>query len=275
MGKISAEAKKRYFDKVKEYKQVLDSIAQREKNLLHLVEKDDSGKEYKKIALADESLNLASYLILLNEVSLSLLAVKNEAFLNEARKSCYKSIIYLEDVVSNYIDAPYADYKEKLEKIEGLEDEKRYILVRKLGFTIQSVIDEFGDNSKWKWSFVELEGRFATVTKNLLNLKTLVAGLDPRVDGYQARTGHLNLVKDMLQKTADRYREKYELSTLRIDDFKLAITYLSALKRLHSVLGESNNVDNIRKKIEVWSQKMDADEKRTEGKRPEPRQAAE
>ena len=275
MGKISAEAKKRYFDKVKEYKQVLDSIAQREKNLLQLVEKDDVGKEYKKIALADENLNLASYLILLNQVSLALLAVKNEAFLNEARKSCYKSIIYLEEVVSNYIDAPYADYKEKLEKIEGLEDEKRYALVRKLGFTIQSVIDEFGDNSKWKWSFVELEGRFATVTKNLLNLKTLVAGLDPRVDGYQARLGHLNLVKDMLQKTADRYREKYELSTLRIDDFKLALAYLSSLKRLHSVLGENNMVENIRKKIEVWSQKMDADEKRTEGKRPEPRPAPE
>jgi hypothetical protein len=275
MGKISSEAKKHYFDKVKEYKQVLDSIAQREKNILQLIDKDDTGVYYKKITLADESLNLASYYVLLNEVSLSLLAVKNEGFLNEARKSCYKSIIYLEDVVTNYIDVPYSDYKEKLELIEGFEDEKRYALVRKLGFTIQSVVDGFGDNTKWKWSFVELEARFATITKNLINLKTLVSGLDPRADGYQSRVGHLNLTKDLLQKSADRYREKYELSTLRIDDFKLAIGYLSALKRLHTILGETAQAEVVRKKIEVWSQKMEADDKRSENKRTESKQPQE
>ena len=262
MGKISSEAKKRYFDKVKQYKHDTETILQREKNLLKVIENDEAGANYKRMKLADERLNLASQYLLLNRISVALLGVKNEAFLNDARKSCYQAVIYLEEVVTNLIDAPFSDYSDRLESIEGVGEEEKYGLLRKLGFTIQSVEEDFGENSKWRWSFVELEGRFAAVAKNLLNLKTLVAGLDPRVDGYRARLGHLDLVKDLLQKSADRYREKYELSTSRIDDFKQAIAYLGALRRLHQLLGETNDVEVVRRKFDVWKAKMEDDEKR-------------
>ena len=66
-----------------------------------------------------------------------------------------------------------------LDKISELSDEKRFDIVKKLGFTIDMIKDAFGENSKWKWSFVELEGRFATVAKNMINYKTLVSGMDP------------------------------------------------------------------------------------------------
>ncbi|MDR1317827.1 MAG: hypothetical protein LBK13_13255 [Spirochaetales bacterium] len=262
MGKISSEARRHYLEKVKEYKQVLDTILKREKYLLSLVEKDPATAVYKKIALADENLDLTSYYILLNQVSVALLSIKNENYLNEARKICYKSIIYLEDVVTNFIDVPYSDYKDRADEIAGLEDEKRYELVKKLGFSINAVEDGFGANSKWKWSFVELEARFATVAKNILNMRTLVSGMDPRIPGYEARLKHLNLVKESLLKAADRYREKYELSTLRLDDFKLAISYLGAARRLFALLGDAENAETTKKKIEVWSQKMEADDKR-------------
>ena len=267
MGKITAEARKHYFDKVKEYKQVLDTILKREKYLLSLVEKDPATAPYKKLALADENLNLASYYILLNEISVSLLSIKNENYLNEARKICYKSIIYLEEIVSGFVDVPYSDYKEKCEEIEGFEDGKRYDLIKKLGFTINAVEEGFGANSKWKWSFVELEARFATIAKNMLNMKTLISGMDPRVPGYEARLNHLSLVKESLMNAADRYREKYELSTLRLDDFKLALSYLGAARRLFALLGEAENVETTKKKIEVWSQKMEADDKRLSEKK--------
>jgi hypothetical protein len=261
MAKISGEAKKRYFDKVKEYKQETETILAREKNLLATLRGDDPASQYKRLTLVDERLNLASYFLLLNRLSVGLLGVKNEAFLNDGRKSCYQAVIYLEEVVSNRLDAPFSEYSEFLEKIEDLDDEKRYRMVCKLGFTIQSVEDDFGENSKWKWSFVELEGRFAIVTKNLLNMKTLIAGLDPRVEGYQARLNHLNLAKELLQRSADRYREKYELSTLRTDDFKTAISFLAALRRVHIMVGETQNADQIKKKMDVWKTKMETDER--------------
>lgn len=275
MGKISEEARKHYFEKVKEYKHNLEEIRAKEKAILALIKQEPQGEAVRKLGLVEASLSLTSYYILLNELSLALLSVKNENYLNEARKLCYKAIIYLEEVVSGEIDVPYSEIKEKVEQIAGVDDEKRYALVRKLGFSIQSVVEGFGANSKWKWAFVELEGRFATVTKNLINMRTLTAGMDPRVPGYESRMGHLNLTKNLLQKAADRYREKYELSTLRIDDFKLAINYLGAIRRLQILLGEGENAEITRKKIEVWSQKMDDDDKRLQGKKSSSRGSAE
>lgn len=267
MGKISSEAKQRYSEKVKQYKQSAEAILEREKNLLGLLRSEGTNAAYKRLTLVDERLNLASYYVLLNRLSLSLLGVKNEAFLNDARKSCYQSVIYLEEVVSDFVDAPFSDYSEYLEQIEEFEDEKRYRMVRKLGFTIQSVEDEFGENSKWRWSFVELEGRFATVAKNLINMKTVLAGLDPRVEGYQARVAHLDLVKYLLQRAADRYREKYEISTLRVDDFKQGIAFLQALRRIHTLLGENQNAEVVKRKIDVWRSKMETDERNNSGSR--------
>jgi hypothetical protein len=163
--------------------------------------------------------------------------------------------------VSNYIDVPFSDYSDLLEEIDGYEDDKRYHLVRKIGFTIQAVEEAFGANSKWRWSFVELEGRFAAVAKNLINFKTFIAQMDPSVDGYAARMGQMELVQSMLHQAADRYREKYELSTLRIDDFKRAIAFLAALKRIHTLFGEVEKSEEVKRKMEVWKSKMESDEK--------------
>lgn len=261
MAKISNEARQQYFERIKEYKQIAEAILQREKSLQKVVNAQSPGVAYKYLALADERLNLASYYLLQNSLSVTLLGVKNEAFLNDARKSCYQAVIYLEEVVSNYVDAPFSDYTEFLEQIDGFEDEKRYLLVRKLGFTIESVEEAFGANSKWRWSFVELEGRYSAVAKNLINFKTFIAGMDPRVDGYEARMGHLELVQMLMVRAADRYREKYELSTLRIDDFKRAISFLAAIRRIHILLGDVDKAEEIKKKMDVWKSKMETDEK--------------
>ncbi len=268
MGKISSEARQQYYERIKEYKQVVEAIQQRESSLRKVVQADPGPAPYKRIAMAEERLNLASYLLLQNDLSVTLLGVKNEAFLNDARKSCYQAVIYLEEVVSSYIDAAYSDYSDYLEEIEGFEDDKRYTLVRKLGFAIQSVEDAFGANSKWRWSFVELEGRFAAVAKNIIDFKNFVAGDDPRVEGYYARRAHLDLVVELMTRSADRYREKYELSTLRLDDFKKAIEFLSALRRIYIVLGDSDIAEQIKRKMDVWKSKMETDEKRQKNGRP-------
>ncbi|TVQ26322.1 MAG: hypothetical protein EA382_05635 [Spirochaetaceae bacterium] len=267
MGKISDEAKSRYSERVKEYRNVVEAALKREQAVLATIEQNPSGAGYKRIALADERLNLASIYLVLNRISLSMLNIKNESFLNDARRSCYSSVIFIEEVVSNLIDAPFSDYSDRLSEIESLPDPKRYALIRKLGFTIQSVVDDYGENNKWRWSFVELEGRFATVAKNVVDLKTLIAGLDPRVPGYEMRLAHLRLVKGLLQRSADRYRERYELATSRIDDFKQAVNFLLALKRLHTLLGETQQADATKRKADVWKAKMEDDEKRAEAKR--------
>ena len=264
MGKISSKARSKYTERIKEYKTLIEEILAKEKNILSVLNDEDEDSSYKRLVLADDSLNMVSYYLLMNQLSLAFLGVKNENMLNDARKRIYQSIIYLEQVVSDYIDAPFSDYEEKLEMIDNFDDKHRLDLIKKLGFAIASVKEGYGDNSRWKWSFVEIEGRFGTIAKNFINLKTFVAGMDPRIEGYEIRIKHLSLVKDLLNDAAKRYREKYELSTFRIDDFKKAIQYLAALRRLMAMLGDSGSNDDLKKKIDIWKAKMDADQRKKE-----------
>ncbi|GAH39440.1 unnamed protein product [marine sediment metagenome] len=301
MEKISAESKKRYAERIKVYKASLEEILSKCKKLEAEIRIADSSKpssgagegqpveegaaapsssqdsmpvqdaiqgpNYKRLLLAAENLNLVSYYILMNSLSLSLLGIKNEAHLNEARKCCYKSIICLEEIVTRWLDVPFSDYEKGLVSIDAFNDREKYNLVRKMGFSIDAVVEGFGESSKWKWSFVELEGRYTVVTKNLINLKTFTANLDPRIEGYSERLAHLNLTKRLFQQSSDRYREKYELSTHRSDDIKRAISFLSALRRLHILLGESDQAEDIKKKIDIWRVKMEADQKKREQER--------
>ena len=274
MARISPEAKRRYAEKVKEYKRTAEAIVEREKSILKTINEGDlRGNAYKSITLAEERLNLASYYLLLNRISIALLNTRNEGFLNDARKSCYQAVIYLEYVVTDYLDVPFSEYEDRLESMEDYSDDRRCYLARKLGLTIQLVKDAFGENSKWRWSFVELEGRYATVVKNLIDLRHVVAGLDPRSEGYESRVALLALCKARLARAADRYRERYELSAGRIDDFKRAIAYLSALRRIHAMLGENDDAELVKKKLEVWKAKMNADEQRTEAEKLEEQQS--
>jgi hypothetical protein len=264
MKRPSDEARRRYTDYIKDYKVAIDNLLEKEKKLKEVAASGGVGANYQKVMLAEDNINLVAQYLLMNSLSLSFLGMKNESHLNEARKCIYKTIIYLEEIVTPFIDVPFSEYEEGLSSIETYSDESRYELVRKIGFAIDSLEDGYGDNSKWKWSFVELEGRYAVLAKNMLNLKTLVNGMDPRSDGYSARLSHLNLVRELLPQAADRYREKYELSTMRLDDIKLAINMLAALRRLHMILGESEQADMVKKKTDIWRTKMDNDMKKAE-----------
>lgn len=262
MGKVSHEARTKYAEKSKEYKAKIQALEQKEKKLEKQLTSDNPKANFVRLELTNDNLDMISCYVLLNSLSLSLLGVKNEAYLNNARKCCYKSIIYLEEIVTNLIDAPFSEYEDKQKTIAAFDDLQRYNLVRKLGYSIQAIEDEFGANSKWKWSFVELQGRFATVAKNLIDLKGIVSKMDPRVEGYPERVNFLDVVKRMLELAANRYREKYELSTRRLDDMKLAINYLCALKRILSLTGQPNQIDVLKKKIDAWNTKMEADLKK-------------
>jgi hypothetical protein len=109
---------------------------------------------------------------------------------------------------------------------------------------------------------VELEGRYAAVAKNILDLKSTVANTDPRSPDYEPTVYHLRLIKKLLRQAADRYWQKYELSTHQIDDFKQGITFLGALRRLQVLMGDREDAELVKKKYEIWSAKLAADIKK-------------
>jgi len=264
MAKISDLDRNTYYEKIKVYQAMIRAMLKTEKNLLLKSKNPAPEGPMTKLTLVDEMLNLTSNYIAVSGISFAVLKVKNEEALNDARKSLYKAVIYLEETVSNYIDAPFSDYEEKLNAIETFDPNMRYQMIRKIGLAIDFLQNAYGDNSKWRWTFVELEGRFATIAKNILDLRNIIKYSGPDSEFYDSTVYHLRLVKKLLSQSADRYREKYELSTSQMSDFKIGLNYLGALRRIHIVLSESEEAEAVKKKYAIWSAKLDTDIKKQE-----------
>ncbi|GHT97144.1 hypothetical protein FACS1894142_0980 [Spirochaetia bacterium] len=263
MAKTTADDYSQYNKKTQIYREAIETILKREKSTLTDINQNPAeGVAFKRLALAEDMLNLTSNYIILNSVSLSMLKAKNEDALNDGRKYLYTGLTYLEAVVGNFVDAPYSDYEDKLAALESLNAAQRYLLIRKMGLTIELLENAYGDNSKWRWSFVDLEGRFAAAAKNILDLKAVVVNSDPTSPNYEATVYHLRTVKRLLTEAADRYREKYELSTNEPEDFMQGIYFLGALRRIHILLGEREDAEMIKKKQEVWTAKLKTDSKK-------------
>ena len=262
MAKISEETRLHFNEAVQPYKDKITAILEKEKTMKNSMHEGDIGLEYKKILLCEDMIYASSLYIAQNSLSVKLMEVKNNDALNDARKMLYKAIIYFEEIVTNLIDVPYSDLLPYHERIKNITIDQRFVIIRKLGLSISILKDAFGDNSKWKWSFVELEGRFATVAKNLIDMKDAAKDyFDPRADNYETTVLYIRLITEMMIASSTAYRDKYELSTRRIDDMRDAIKFLLAMRKLYLLLGNSEQAEEIKKKALVWKDKMDADHK--------------
>ena len=262
MSKVSEEARLQFGEAIQPYKGKITATLEKEKTMLNSMHKGDIDYENKKIILCEDMIYAASLYMAQNSLSLHIIDVKNNDALNDARKLLYKAIIYLEEIVSDTIDVPYSDLTDLLEPIKNVPIIRRYTIMRKLGLAITLLKDAFGDNSKWKWSFVELQGRFAVVAKNLLDMKAAVKDyFDPNSPNYDSTVIYVRLVKKLVDDSATAYRDRYELSTRRIDDINAGINFLLASRRIAIALGSSDEAEEIKKKAITWKKLMEADQK--------------
>lgn len=262
MSKISEETRLHFNEAIQPYKDKINATLAKEKTMLNGMHKGDIDYENKKLLLCEDMIYVASLYMAQNALSWKLMEVKNNDALNDARKILYKAIIYLEEVVTDGIDVPYADLTDYLKKISNVPIIRRYTIIRKLGLAINLLRDDFGDNSKWRWSFVELEGRFASVAKNLIDMKACMKDyFDSRSPDYETTVLYIRLITKLLNDSATAYRDKYETSTRRIDDMRNGIKYLLALRKLYIAISQPDQAEEIKKKAVVWKDKMDADHK--------------
>jgi hypothetical protein len=267
MAKITEESRDKFNKQIEPYKNLITETLQKEKSFLGLMERDSSGTGYKKLLLCEDMIHLTTLYLAVNAYSVDMLGVSNTDALNEGRKSLYKAVIYLEEIVTNIIDAPFSEYEKNVAEISNTPISKRFLIIRKLGLAIRLIIDAYGDNTKWKWSFVELNGRFSTVAKNMIDLKaSSKIFFDPNERDYETTITFMRLVKQLLGQSADRYRDRYELSTRRIDDIRAGINYLLALRRICILMSDADEAEEIKKKALVWKDKMEADQKRGDSK---------
>ncbi len=229
------------------------------RKIKYLESKHDDNENLNTLQIASFYIDLVSIYCAMTDLSLNLLGYKNESYLDMGRKSMYKALILMEGVVSNAIDIPLNENYELLSTLEDFSDNDRLRLIRKIGYTISLLKDRYGEKSKWKWSFVEIEGRYAVVAKNFFNFRRYQQKNNPNIEGFDDRYDYLLLVKDLLTMSSNRYREKYELTNHSPEDMKKAIDFLRALKRIHILFKENNDVQSVTKRVELWSQKLEAD----------------
>ncbi len=262
MSTVSELSRKQTAEKQKEYADVLVELNNEALELEKEIEKSEDKEYIKRVKLAFISLKQASYNYAINAVSNALISVKVEAALNNARKFIIKTIAVLESV---YGDSRHesdglthnSEIHEELE--ESFNDKWRYKFICTLGYMIDYLKYFYGDNSKWKWNFVEIDGRFALLTKNMLNFKSYIKLLDPTYDGYAERSKHMNLVKRLLDKSSKEYRERYELKDKNPDDMYFAITLSEALQNICGSLGEKEKYTEQKRICDLWTKKLYGD----------------
>ncbi len=167
----------------------------------------------------------------------------------------------------SYIDVPFSEYEKNLEAIADISYDDRFKLFRKIGFAIAEIETGYGSLSKWKWSFIELWGKLAVICRNLLDLKRAYNDMDFSSPHREVVLSYMEYIKKLFQQAADKYREKYEIFSSKIEDFKFAILFLAALRRFYITFGEKDEAEELKKKIEVWNNKLNADQKKMEEER--------
>ncbi len=253
MAKITEADRSKYLEEINIYKNKIDEISKKIKSNAIEMSKDKTREPYLRIDTANNYMNQISIYCGMNLISIDLLEVKNNSFLEKARQLIYEALMNLEKVVTNYVDVPFSDYEGLLEKISDITDFDKLNLVKKLGLSIDLVIDGFGENTKWKWSFAELDARFSVIAKNLFDLKRYQKLDDPRESGYKERKEHLQIVLQSMQLASQHYREKYEFSTKDIEDLKKAIDLQRGMLRVCQLVNEFERAENCKKQIDVWN----------------------
>jgi hypothetical protein len=256
MAKLSDSDIRYYTDRCKEYNDTIQGLLKYEEDTLAESRANPSKAAILLFDLSDRMCDLASNYLAINDISIAILDTKSEENLDEARKSLYKAIIYLENIVTAKTDAPFNEYETNLAELKGVDARRRFALVRKLGLAINLLQEAYGSNSKWKWSFVDMEGRTATVTKNIFQLDQAKQNMQPGAADQDTWVNHFRLIMRLLENAADRYIQRYQLSTKRGEDIRKATHYMGAAKYLYGMFGDPANAEKMQKKYDVWDARL-------------------
>ena len=258
--KQDIETQKHYEGKKSAFEEKISLLRKKEPEILAKARASTSTAAPLLFGISNDMLDIASNYMAINSIYRSLFNLRDEEALSEARNAISKAIIYMENVVSGRVDVPFSDYEDKLAELNAVSPEKKYFFMRKMGLAIALLKQSYGENSKWRWSFVDIEGRYTAVAKNLLDLKRLYAAQGLSSDEGDALRRHFSLLKTLLAVQASRFQERFSLSSKKnIEDLRYAISFLNALRQIHAAINERREAEDVKKKINALNSMHDAE----------------
>lgn len=253
MAKVTNEQRIKYQEHIAFYKKKIEDLEKEIKTLkLKAASEAPEIASYTQVKTAKLLLQEIGIYCAMNEVSVDFLDVKNTSFLDKARQFTSDVIINLSKIVTNYLDVPFSDYEKQLALLSELTDLEKYELICQIGYCCDIIKNNFGENSKWKWNFLDTDSRLAIIAKNMFDLRRYQKLDNPMEEGYNVRRAHVALIQKMLLQVSLRFREKYELNGKEPEDLKKAINFQCALHRIVSILGDPEKIEASKKQIGVW-----------------------
>ena len=215
------------------------------------------------IRLNEYLLKDACYHVMVSLLSQSLLSVKASHHLEQARKNCHLIVQYYEEIVGRHVDSSPLEQSSIVSFInKRVSNIERFHWFQRLGFLIDRLDLMHEDNSKWKWSFVDLLGRFVAVMKNFLDVREMIKGLDPAFAYYAEYRDMFSVMVRSMEEIAERYRHKYEHTNKNVDDMKKALQFIAFHRRLCNLVGNNEKSLLLKKQHQAWSKKLEEDLKK-------------
>ncbi|MFN4245900.1 MAG: hypothetical protein ACK4F9_07150 [Brevinematia bacterium] len=266
LKRIDKEKKEKYQELSQPIKEEIEKVRRKIQEIeVSSIKGDKSLGNYKYFLIANYYIDISLNYIKLNRLSVHIMDLKQDELLENARKNMYSAITNLEKLVGDTLDGDLNEISEKLEGTEKMTPYRKLFLLKKIENALKILSEEL-EGGKWKYKILEMFGKFAVVAKNLINFREFTA-LNPMEKNYKHYSELIAYAKDLLRKSADEYREKYEISGHEVPDMRKAQEFLKAIMRINNVLGYYEESKELKKTIEKWSQKMEEDLKVKEKKK--------
>ncbi|MCL1865411.1 MAG: hypothetical protein FWF73_06325 [Spirochaetes bacterium] len=262
---ISKAQKAAYNDDIRTIKIKADEFEKKAKNLYNKKKNNHNLEPYYNLEIITYLMNTIELYLKMNDLSVNMLGIKNNKSLDMSKSNFSKILLLFKETVGDEVERDsLKENEDYLQRIDKINPRQILDLLIRLDTIFSNLRSKMGEESKWKWLFVELQAKLAVITRNCINFSDILKYRDPREQFFRDRNEHLRMAKNALEEAAKQYRTKYELSAKSREDLKKSIEMLEALRKIHFTLGESSEADQIKTTIDAAKFTLEASDKKSE-----------
>lgn len=258
---VGKAEKAAFNDEVKDFKREVDQIKKSINEAASKKKKHPNIAAYYNLEIVTRLMDTIENYLKMNDLSVEMLGIRNSVYLESARKEFYKVIQLMEEVVGKDIERSLKENDSYLAAINQVNPAMQLAFIQRIHRIFESLTGKFGQDSKWKWSFVEIQARVAVITRNITSFSDVARYRDPRTKYFSERRELMQLCKDSLTEAARQYRTKYEMAGRSRDDLKTSIEYLAALRKIHVLFGEDVDASKLKNIIDAAKMALEAEDK--------------
>lgn len=257
---VDQATKKAFNDRIVDEKKIINDLEKDISTYRKALTANKKMAPYFRLGISAKLLQQMNLYLKMNSHSEEMMNIKNNSYLDTARKILYKVFAEIESIIKSEVDEPIDFNREELDSIQLFNPKQKLNLYKHLKKSTDSLIKAYGQNTKWRWSFPEVYAKFAVIGKNIIDFREMQAKRDPREEFYYDRQELLTEVKEDLFEASNHYRDKFELSTKSPNDLLAAVRLLESLKRIAMVMRDDEILKKAKSGIEAYQARLESDE---------------